>query len=297
MKILDTLKKGRSSDKVRSDIGALTAQRAEAEKKLAELESARRSVLLQDDDTKAEAHDADMARQRRAIERANLKLIPLEEELTASAAFEDQERRLAKYTAAAKLADETAIFLSKEHRKIRERILDLIETLAKAELVVAEANADLPDGKAAILSIEESVRGRPNLSEEVLSEEDFEAWGVRGSGRPLPEKFQDQVSSDPYNPGKFAYTDEYGVSVPCERRRFSRRKFRPALFGRYPAPLFGSYRWPDLVEGDVRNQVYAGAWASPDHAQVLARVKFERERPSMSDTELVRDVVEEIRQL
>ncbi len=63
----------RSSTDLRADLVHLDADRAAAADRLSELEAGRDAVLLTDDDAKAEAHDAEMQRVRRAIERADLK--------------------------------------------------------------------------------------------------------------------------------------------------------------------------------------------------------------------------------
>lgn len=63
----------RSSNDLRADLTDLDAVREASVAHLTELEVSRDSVLLTDDDARAEAHDAEMQRIRRAIERADLK--------------------------------------------------------------------------------------------------------------------------------------------------------------------------------------------------------------------------------
>jgi len=60
---------GKSSIQLREDLAALDTERERNATRFLEMEAGRNAVLLMDDDAKAEAHDAEMQRVRRAIVR------------------------------------------------------------------------------------------------------------------------------------------------------------------------------------------------------------------------------------
>lgn len=294
MKLFKNSTKAHGSAELRAEIEALDLEREQASERLEILKTSWNDVLLQDDDVKAETHQAAMAREQRAIDRAALKIAPLTQDLAAAISKETNEARLVKYKEAKARAIEVAMFLYKEHDKIKQRIFDLFETLANAELQVEAANAELPDGVEPLPGIEDSVRSRPSLPRELVKEEEFEAWTVKRGYRPILPQFQKSVREFVDHPGTFYFVDDYGVQQLCEKRLFRRTTYRPATVGRFPYSLFSQFRWPEFMADDIRNATVLAAWERPDHEAILGRLKFERERVPGTDAVQERSPVEEI---
>src|SRR4051812_25013347 len=95
----------RNSAVIRADLEQLATARDAAVIRIAELEAQRPAVLLSDDDAAAEQHDTEIARQRRAIERADLRCPDLQRELAEAEAREEAERVAAQQAEATAAVD------------------------------------------------------------------------------------------------------------------------------------------------------------------------------------------------
>ena len=128
----------RASAGLRSDLARLDADRIAAANRLDELEAGRDAVLLTDDDEKAEAHDAEMQRVRRAIERSDLKRPGVVTAIEAAVAREEADAFARKQAEASAAVEAVIGRLGKEYEAPARIIAALmVDWQAAAELAEA----------------------------------------------------------------------------------------------------------------------------------------------------------------
>ena len=137
--------KGRSSAEVRADIETLKKERTAAETRLAELEATYNDVLLNGTDKEAEKHEAETAKQRRAIQRADLRLPPLEEELQDALEREERERFAAQQERARKAVRDVIARAEAEYADPAGKIAAFLADWEAATKLAQEARTDTPN--------------------------------------------------------------------------------------------------------------------------------------------------------
>lgn len=134
-----------TSASLRADLARLDAERAEAERRLEEMTQARSGILLTGDDDQADAHDQEMARVRRTVERADLRRPSMVETI---AAVEKQERdeATAKLQADARaLVNEVITDLQPRYRALADELAGLLARWTEAAAIARAAGVETPD--------------------------------------------------------------------------------------------------------------------------------------------------------
>lgn len=223
----------RSSAELRADLARLDAERSGGVDRLAELEASRDAVLLTDDDAKAEAHDAEMQRVRRAIERADLKRPGLVAAIETAQAREEADA-FARQQAEATAAVEAVIArLAKEYEAPARIIAAFLADWQRAADLARAAKVPGPDAL---------VRERPPQMIAPAGEDVFLVY--------VDEQGRD--SDQPYPAG------HYSPGMPTRQQR-RRTRERPARYddGVYLGALAGRANLPAARIG--QDAPWAGA--------------------------------------
>ena len=130
---------------IRSDLEQLAVARDAAVIRLAELEAQLADILLTDDDAAAERHDAEIARQRRAIERADLKRPALECELVDAERREQAERQAVQQAQANAAVEAVLAEIEAEYNEPARRIAAFLDRWNAAANLAQAAGVPGPD--------------------------------------------------------------------------------------------------------------------------------------------------------
>ena len=214
------------------------------------LTAARKNVLLSGDDAAAEKHDAEIARQARAKDRASL----LIEDLKAQLAEADGAERRAEI-ARSRAEVEAGIAgaeraLKEEYQIAAERLLAIVAQISKSNTAADNHERRYPD-EPKFLRAETRVRAVAPQPKRVLSEETVELWVFtegRLNGQIVGEQLLDKIRGGKLYPG----SGTSGANPPSlvEKRLFLKRTFLPATRGALPPALAYSLKLPGLVAGD-----------------------------------------------
>jgi hypothetical protein len=128
----------RSSPAIRADLDALADERESAVAELQGLEAGRPNVLLGGDDDAAEAHDAKIRKQRRIIERADLRGPILADELREAEERKEAER-VAQKQAEAEAAIRAVIAEIGTYEGAARQVADFAKKWGEAEALAFEA--------------------------------------------------------------------------------------------------------------------------------------------------------------
>ncbi|KQS59501.1 hypothetical protein ASG32_31365 [Methylobacterium sp. Leaf361] len=226
----------RPSADLRADLAHLDTDRGAAADRLAELEAGRNAVLLTDDDAKAEAHDAEMQRVRRAIERADLKRPGIVAAIEAAVAREEADAYARRQAEASAAVEAVIARLAKEYEAPAKIIAAFLADWQRAAELAEAAKVPGPDAL---------VRERPPQMIAPAGEDVFLVY--------IDEQGRD--TDQPYPPG--AYTP----GMPT-RRQQRRTRERPARYdtGIYLGALAGRANLPAARVGE------AAPWEGADLA-------------------------------
>ena len=223
----------RSSADLRADLAQLDADRAAAADRLAMLEAGRDAVLLTDDDAKAEAHDAEIQRTRRAIERADLKRPGVVEAIAAADAREAADA-FARQQAEARAAVEAVIDrLAKEYEAPAKAIAAFLADWQRADEMARAAKVPGPDAQ---------VRERaPEM--------------IAPAGEDVILVYIDEQGRDtdqPFRPGSYGLRPDLTPDAPTRPQR-RRTRERPAKYdaGVYLGSLAGRANLPPARVGSA----------------------------------------------
>lgn len=163
---------------------AAEAELAAAREAQAAAEAAYRAALLTSDE--AGLREFDVARREAAmrIDRAEALCEALRERLADAQEREAEAERVAVYQAARAQADDARRALTEMYPQIAGDLVQLLEVVARAEVEVEAANADLPRGAVRLASVERAARDVPAEPDEVLSEVEVERWVQVGGLKP-----------------------------------------------------------------------------------------------------------------
>ena len=210
----------RTSAAVQADIDALKDERLRAERRIEELDAGWEDVLLNGTDAQAEQHQAERAKQERAIARVVLKLPPLEEELLTAREHEEAERKAKQQADATKLVN--AAIADAEIERYYEAAGVIKAFLEKWQAATEAAEA------AGVETPRDRIRCKPGFTEPDREESYTVYFDQYGN-----------ETNAPYPAGTYSRTDEDGVKydlaghpVPPHR---SERRTRIVKGTRHPA--------------------------------------------------------------
>ena len=169
---------------------ALAGARAEitaAEQAKADAEKAYKAGLLALNDEQADALMATMELAARNRDRAIAVVEALTERLGETRAAEDQAGRRTRYEAAAKAQAAAAKVLAAEYPKLARALVEVLRTVAAADVLAEAANQDLPDGVESLTSVETRVRTEKGEPARITAQEDFSTWCRLGGTRLHPD--------------------------------------------------------------------------------------------------------------
>lgn len=176
----------------------------------------------------------------------------LEADLDLATEAEAEASRREQYAAACALAEAARKQLFDTYPRAAEQIRAVLRTIGEADIAVAAANENLPQGANPIAD-SNCARSLPNLPEEMISEEIVELWALDSFSSPLPEHRQKKVqaySADPKT-GFLPYVGSTsGGKDPCTLRTFRRTERLPAVVGRHVRPLADEVQLPGLAFGE-----------------------------------------------
>ncbi|TIL95204.1 MAG: hypothetical protein E5Y73_07545 [Mesorhizobium sp.] len=143
------------------------------------LEGKRRAMLATATDAEIAAIDAEIVAANRTCERVDALRAETEKRLAAIETEEIETERRARFDAA-KTATADAAKALKQYPAIAMQIVTILETVARAEVAIAAANAGLPVGEALLQSAELLARGLPPEPRELISEKRVDRWEYTG---------------------------------------------------------------------------------------------------------------------
>ena len=186
-----------TSGEVLIEIDGLERERADAVAALARGESDRAAILLTGDDKKAERHDADMARHRRAIERVDLRLPALRDALADAQASEAAARDAAKRDEAEAAIAAFAKTFKAAYEDPAAKIAAFCQEWARLDDLARDAGVESPTSRflSTVLQEEQPARYRDELYETYLDEFGRETTISHGTN---PEGLRRQQDGDKY---------------------------------------------------------------------------------------------------
>lgn len=181
------------------------------------------------------------------------KIVRLSTELDKAQASEAEAGRRERYARAKELSEAAQKRLTKEYPRAAEAVRSLLGDIAAANLAVAEANDNLPEG-AARLNGPEEFRSTPNQYREELSEEVVDLWVACGDrSTPISDELQRKVQPEarPRRGDDRLYGKVHTGNgwLEVEQRRFLRRRFLPQQSGRVIGSLASDLSLPPLYAG------------------------------------------------
>jgi hypothetical protein len=159
-------------------------------------------------------------------------------------------------------------------------LVEMIEKLARAEIMVGDLNKILPADKQ-IQGVESLARSRIMAPHQEISRSTVDLWCREGEVKPLPVEHQESVKDNGDGRGFIPLRpNTSGRSFACVRRRFKRVEFRAPANDPFIDPLAQSLNLPRLVAGDPDFWHSAPNWTRP--AEWLAAVEKLRAAPPAS---------------
>jgi len=270
-----------TSSELLPSLPAAEAELAAAREAHAGAEAAYRAGLLTADEKGLQQLDGARREAGMRVERAEALVETLRERLADARDREAEAERVAVYQAARAQADDARKALIEFYPALAEDIVKLMELVARAEVEVEAANADLPRDAEPLASVEHPARDVAAEPDEVLSEVEVKRWVAVGNIK--PGTF-DQSNVYKTGPGRGVIRIE-GVPVnectQVELRTFTERRFRRGaahrsayrLAEKISLPGFGAldqYFWKPMGNlckpGEVVRQVEALRYSQPEPA-------------------------------
>ncbi|MFB0490071.1 vacuolar-type H+-ATPase subunit H [Methylobacterium sp. OAE515] len=270
-----------TSSELLPSLPAAEAELAAAREAHAGAEAAYRAGLLTADEKGLQQLDGARREAGMRVERAEALVETLRERLADARDREAEAERVAVYQAARAQADDARKALIEFYPALAEDIVKLMELVARAEVEVEAANADLPRGAEPLAAVEHPARDVPAEADDVLSEVEVRRWVAVGNTK--PGTFE-QANVYKTGPGRGVIRIE-GVPVnectQCEMRTFTERRFRrgsghrPAyrLAEKISLPGFlasDPYIWRPMSSlpkpGEIIRQVEALRYSQPEPA-------------------------------
>lgn len=118
------------------------------------------------------------------LDRAKALVEALRERLAEAREREAEVERVAVYQAAQRQADDARRLLAEVYPQLAGDLVHVIEAVARAEVEVEAANADLPRNAEPLASVEHAARDIPAEPDEILSEIEVERWVAVGNIKP-----------------------------------------------------------------------------------------------------------------
>jgi hypothetical protein len=268
-----------TSGELLPSLPAAEAELAAAREAQAAAVAAYRAGLLSADEAALRQLDMACRDAEVRLDRAKALVEALRERLAEAREREAEAERVAMYQAARAQADDARKALIEFYPALAEDIVKLMELVARAEVEVEAANADLPRGAEPLAAVEHPARDVPAEADEVLSEVEVRRWVAVGNVK--PGTF-DQANVYKTGPGRGVIRIE-GVPVnectQCELRTFTERHFRRGathrsayrLAEKISLPGFGAadpYIWKPMGSlskpGEIIRQVEALRYARPE---------------------------------
>ncbi|RWN44769.1 MAG: hypothetical protein EOR96_00025 [Mesorhizobium sp.] len=159
-----------------------------------DLEAERRNLLVNGDDKDLAAIEERITAANRVIERSIAMRRELERRLADISSEEIESERRQRFEAAKAATVEAGKALAK-YSGLARQIVDIIETVAAAEVAVEAANKQLPIGETSLRSAEHIARGLGGAPREIVSEERIEKWFYTGAAASWGAVQEDHVSS------------------------------------------------------------------------------------------------------
>lgn len=227
-------------------ISQAQAERERAENAVVELNAARRSVLLHATDTEAADHDAKLAGEQRAADRATALIEELEGKL-AEVADREREEAIAAERKATEAKVAAGIAALKDYEAVARRVAEIVSIVAAGE-EAAKAFSDAHPDQTPVIGPEAQVRWTAPVPRRDLKRERVELW-VRADGTPVPPDSDLAARIQPAI-GKGSLFTEAGYRHEFTRRLFEQVSFVPAFPGAATKRLADTVTLPGLLATD-----------------------------------------------
>ncbi|APT31386.1 hypothetical protein MCBMB27_02095 [Methylobacterium phyllosphaerae] len=215
-----------TADELAPSLPAAEAELSAAREAQAAAEAAYRAGLLTADEKAPQLLDGARRDAGMRVERAEALVETLRERLAEAQDREAEAERVAVYQAARAEADDARRALAELYPQLAADLVQLMELVARAEVEVEAANADLPRGVEPLAGVEHPARDVPAEADEVLSEVEVKRWVAVGNVK--PGTFE-QGNVYKTGPGRGVIRIE-GVPVnectQVELRTFTERRFQ-----------------------------------------------------------------------
>ncbi|MFC3323323.1 hypothetical protein [Mesorhizobium cantuariense] len=219
-----------------------------------DLEAERRNLLVSGDDKDLAAVEEKIAAANRVIERSIAMRSELERRLAAIHGEEIEAERRQRFEAAKAATVEAGKAMAKYHGLARQ-IVDILETVAAAEVAIEATNKQLPVGEALLRSAEHIARGLGGAPREIVSQEKIEKWYYAGAAAAWGAVQENQIGGIKSDGGR---SGELVVDVrnegqprryPVERKTVLRTVLLEAQGADRVTPLAAAIHLPALPSG------------------------------------------------
>lgn len=258
---------GRKRDRAGSaEIAALLDETrdalARADTAIAEFREGRATAVLAGDEARREFRrrlaelEADRADAAAAVEEVERRLATVVE-----AEAEAERRR--KHGHAMKLQAEAAKMLVDQYPSLARKLVDIVKTMALADIAIDDANRALPAGELPLDHVDAFARALGAKPGRILSDEVVECWVRDGSTTPAPDKIAAKIEPKTERRGihrNVLTFEAAGADGPIREhhhradyyslRRFRRREIEEVAPADFPRELTASIALPGLRAGD-----------------------------------------------
>lgn len=230
------------------DRDTAAAEVAAAEAAVAAAEAAYTAGLLEANPADMRALDDNRRAAAIRVDQARAFLAALETRLAEAQDREAERGKAERYAAARAQADAAADTLRDMYPQLAVALVDVLRSVAEAEVAVKAANADLPRGAAPLLPVESRVRDLPGRPEEIVSEAEVTRFCRKGVQMPGG---LDQSAVSRVNGGHWFIQHTNAQNEYVAERAFIEQSYLPKDPGKSADGLAARLNLPGLRAGDA----------------------------------------------
>ncbi|MGF3022631.1 hypothetical protein ACQVP2_07365 [Methylobacterium aquaticum] len=239
---------------------------AAARQAVAAAEGAYTGALLSADDAGLRGLQSATADAKTRLARAEAIQGALRGKLEDAEAYEAEMVRRQRYDAALAQAEEARRTLHL-YPQMAADLVALLETVARAEIAIAEANADLPEGVPELQGVEATVRSIPGKPRRVARQVKRKLWCREDTRR--PEVVDEATVKPGPSPDHGFFYSKIAGTVPVVRREVLMKEIVAAVPARPSPSLAGEINLPAFLPGQW------APWSKLEYAipsSVLSRI-------------------------
>ncbi|TIL94523.1 MAG: hypothetical protein E5Y73_11430 [Mesorhizobium sp.] len=220
-----------------------------AEEAVDALEARRRTMLATASDAEIAAVDTEIVAANRTCERVGALRAETEKRLAAIRDEEIEAERRQRFDDARKASAAAMTKLKRDYPDLARRLVDLIDTVAAAEIAINAVNAALPIGEKPLLSPERAVRALAEEPRKLVDETVTAKWFYVDAWGKVEEHYVSDIKSTDGITGTLDTGG--GKQYQVQLKKVARRTFLDAKQGATPTPLSAAIRLPGLFVGQA----------------------------------------------